>query len=699
MNRYLLAVALPLSCVAAQDAPPVFVPTVVPAVRMRCAGLPELREQWPTTAIGRLFADPDMEELVETASAWLLQQEQHNIAVYKAAVDLQVELDDIDVRKLCNAGNPLGALSASFDQVRRFEFFVTMATPGQQQFVRPLTATVVSCLPQHEGRWTRAFEDVAQLHRRSTWFDELEAAKVDGYSAYRFQPRKAATGEQPALLQGIGRWQLHLPGTFIYGSGLPKELGSVEIAPQKDPAGIVMDIGIKGYMRPFLRGADLPEGFGLELLQRLQLRESFDGDQLLEEIELILSPGVERTGLVGALLNGDGELAPQALPKGAIAQVRFAVAYEQLFDAVVELVKDEFGGKLPLPDGVVADIKKALDGSVSIGACAPAPGGLIPRIYLTLGLADADAFDRILKWGIDAGLPTKNTKLSGHEVTNLRIPDMPQGIMPAFCRVDDKLHIAESGRSLRAFLKAQKTGAIAMDVGDLEPVAGAGELVKGFETRFDLAQLYRSFYVNWLSLLELSMGGDMVIGKHEMPEPDLVEEFAGKLLGTVRRTGDSYVLRHRGATGGPVVSGYLMMWGAVLQETSNDRNTSVLLTAMAKTRLEKLARALEKFELREDRLPKDLAELVVAEKLVDDALVVMPGKFTEEVVLPSGKKVMSSFRYYPNGVRAKCLQNEPAVLIEIAPRRYSRQFLGREGTVKRCYFLEESKYPIDLFGK
>lgn len=639
-----------------------------------------------------------MEALVDTASAWLLKQEQHNIAVYKAAVDLQVELDDVDIRNLCNTGNPLGALSASFDQVRRFEFFVTMATPGPQQLLRPQTANVVSCLPQHEGKWTRVFEDMAQLHRRSTWFAEQEAAKVDGYPAYRFKPRMSDQ-LAPESLQGVGRWQLHLPGTFIYGSGLPKELGSVEMAPRKDPAGILMDIGIEDYMRPFLVGSEMPEGIGIELLQRLQLREFFDGDQLLEEIELSLSPGVERTGLIGALLNGEGELTPQALPKGAIAQARFVVAYEQLFDVVVALLKDEFGGKLPLPDGVAADIKKALDGSVSVGVCAPAPGGLIPRIYLTLGLADVDAFDRIFKWAIDAGMPTKNTKLSGHETTSLRIPDLPQGIMPAFCRSGDKLHIAESGRSLRAFLKAQKTGATAMEVGELEPVAGAGDLVKGFETRFDLAQLYRSFYVNWLPLLELSSGGSMVIGKDEMPEPDLVEEFAGKLLGTVRRDGDSYVLRHRGATGGPVLSGYLMMWGMVLQEAGNDRNTSVLTGAIAKTRLAKLYGALNAFELREARLPKDLAELVVAEKLADDALVVTPDQFTEEVLLPSGKKLISSFRYYPNGVRAKCLQNEPAVMIEIAPRRYSRQFLGRDGTVKQCYFRQESEYPIDLFGK
>lgn len=697
MIRYLIALASPLSWLAAQNAPPVFVPKATPVVRMRCAGMGELRARWPATAIGRLFAEPDLEDLVATTSTWLRSQEERRHDIYQAAVDLQVDLDPIDIRNLCNGVNPLGALLASFSQVRRFEFFVTLATSDEGR-VRTDTATVVSCLPQYEGKWTRLFEDLAQTHRRSPWFDEQETAKVDGYSAYRFTPKRGVDPDQRPPPAGIGKWLLHLPGTFIYGSGAPEQLGSVEMAPKQEMTGLQVDVSIPDYMRPFTNGAPVADGFGLGLLQRLQVRAFFDGDQIVDEIDLSLTPGKDRAGLVGALLSGTGKLAPQALPKGAIAQIRCSVAYDKLYESVVDLIKNEFNGEIPLPNDVMADLGKVLDGSLSFGVCAPAPGGLIPRLYATLGLADTDAFDRISKWAVDAGMPTKTSKLSGHECTSLKLPDMPQGIMPAFVRVGDKLHIAESGRSLRTFLKAQKDGADAMDVGELEPVAGQGELVEGFEARFDMAQLYRSYYVNWLPLLELAAGGSMAISRDDMPDPDLVDEHVGKLFGTVRRDGDHYVLRHRGPVGGPILGAYMMMWGTIVSEAANDRTASVMKNAIAAHRLKMVGKALETFEQREDRLPKDLAELMDAEKLPDDALLVPEDELTEEFTLPSGKKLRSSFRYFPEGVAAQCMPGENAIMIEIAPRAFSRQFLGRSGTVKRCYF-SESKTPIDSFGK
>ena len=74
-------------------------------------------------------------------------------------------------------------------------------------------------------------------------------------------------------------------------------------------------------------------------------------------------------------------------------------------------------------------------------------------------------------------LPTKRVRYSGIECTVLKIPDMPNGIQPAFCRVDGMLHLAESALSLRALLKVQDKVTVAMDVGDAPLPLVAGDVL------------------------------------------------------------------------------------------------------------------------------------------------------------------------------------------------------------------------------
>ena len=97
-------------------------------------------------------------------------------------------------------------------------------------------------------------------------------------------------------------------------------------------------------------------------------------------------------------------------------------------------------------------------------------------------------------------------------------------------------------------------------------------------------------------------------------------------------------------------------------------------------------------------MPKDLAELVSVQKLAADALLVPGDELAEEFTLPTGDKLRSSFRYYPDGVDTRCLGDEPAIMIQIAGGSSLRRFLGRSGTVRTSYFTE-ARQDVDEFGK
>ena len=72
-------------------------------------------------------------------------------------------------------------------------------------------------------------------------------------------------------------------------------------------------------------------------------------------------------------------------------------------------------------------------------------------------------------------------------------------------------------------------------------------------------------------------------------------------------------------------------------------------------------------------------------------------RYLAAFVLPSGKRVMSSFRYFPRPVRVDRRGSE-AVLIEIAPHVYRRSYLTKHGQVVRM-LGDESRQSIDSFGK
>ncbi|MFT4511469.1 MAG: hypothetical protein ACI89X_000055 [Planctomycetota bacterium] len=670
----------------------------MPLISIRAEGVQELVKAWPNTKLGKLMADEDVVDAAASTLNYtkLYLTRRQAVRDSFAQLDLFDEMDPYEVASLYAVGdNDLWRLFRfPIEEVTRAE--LTVRATDDLRSKAPSFATFLSCSPRYEGRWTQAFEQEAQRHRTSQLYKEVPGTKIDGFPAYSFKAPESVTGNKFGFGGAYERWMMHMPGTFVYGSG--KTNSDATQAKQSDEAAISMELDLQTYLSLFRRmGVGIPKEFstlGFDKLKTLKWSGRFRGELIEDKLEVQLTdkPG----GLVGALLTGTGKLPAQALPKGAIAQLRSSVNLEMIAALLPALTNG-----LDLPEKVIKQVMKALDGGIAVSCCAPAPGGFIPRMYLSLGIADETALDGLFKTFLTDSLPTKTVTYSGIECTVLKFPDMPNGIQPAYCRINGILHLAESALSLRAFLKVQDEDTVAMDGGDAPEPGGIGELLPSFDWRFDEAQLYRCFYRDWLPLYEIGgLASAAPIRRKDLPEPDVVEMYCGKSRGVLRKDGDKYSLVMLGALGGPELAALTMTWGPMLVDKMGDYQTDQLMHRLARHKLEAVHTSLEKFQKREKRLPKDLAEWFTAEKLADDAMLLPADDLAETFTLPDGRNLKSSFRYFNEPVRFQTSTGEggKTILIEIRTKSYNRITMTTKGVVPNAYGPDNQK-PIDQFGK
>ena len=683
----------------AQDPAQPAATVAAPLLVIRAEGVQELLQQWPNTRLGKLLAD---EEVAPTAKAIRdytsnsLKRRDAVLASFNSAAML-ADLQPYEVAYLYSAGNTDVWQMFRFpvEEVTRAEMLV--ATVDQQGYSPPIFVTALSCSPRHEGRWTQAFELEAQAKRNSPIFTEVPGTKIGGFPAYSFRSSLATPEEDYLDQMMMARWMLHMPGTFVYGGGEAHHLAKVAAEAIPDAAEIALEFDLGSYVSMFQRmGMGIPAEFsalGFDGLKTLRWSGHFVGELVQDEFEAELSD--EPKGLVGALLTGTAKLPAQAMPEGAIAQLRAAINLSLLAD-LVPILSDG----ADVPEEIVKDVLAAFDGGVALGCGAPATGGVIPRVFFSANIQDEAACQRLLKKLLPTDLPTKEVEYSGIRCQVLKIPGLPNGIQPSYCVHNGKLHVAESGLSMRAFLKAQEDGDEAMDVGDTPMPQGPGELLANIDLRLDEAQLYESFYTNWLPLYELANGNEPApVKRKDMPEPEVVAEYVGKTRGILRKQGNRHTLMMLGALGGPETAALAMTWGPMICSNLDDYQIDQLAQRLGQTKLAVVHTAIEAFEKREHRLPKDLAELFQAQNLPTDALLMPGDELAEPVALADGKTAMSSFRYFSKPVKFETLTGEdgPTILIEIRPRRYSRVIMTSSGAIPETYGPDSMK-PIDQFG-
>jgi len=127
--------------------------------------------------------------------------------------------------------------------------------------------------------------------------------------------------------------------------------------------------------------------------------------------------------------------------------------------------------------------------------------------------------------------------------------------------------------------------------------------------------------------------------------------------------------------------------------------TDRLADIICRNKLRSIGVAMSAFEQREGRLPMNLAELFVAEKLPGDAFLMPMDELAETFELASGAQVKTSFRYFPDSVDVgRGPGDAGALLIEIAPSPSGRCCLQGDCKTRNLYG-EESRRDIEEFGR
>ncbi|MFN7587222.1 MAG: hypothetical protein ACK5UQ_01725 [Planctomycetota bacterium] len=678
-------------------APPFVIPRQGLFVDLRADEVPTLANQLPSSALGRLLAEPDV------AAVWQLGQErlQRMRARRQLVADAVAKLPQPngEIERPGQGVDQLALetlLRVEWSDVRSFRF-VGLMKEGRQV---PIGAGVLRCPPKAEGRLTRQFEATAKVLADNPQLKAVADAKVEGFPAHVFTVADDSDADRWPGYEPLGVWMLHLPGTFAFGEGTPADCGTIGAAPAA-PAGIGLAMNLQAYLGIMTRGfgGGMPQeltALGVDQLQTFDWRGRFVGEHVLEEFELAFAD--KPVGLAPALWGGSAPLPKQALPEGAMLQLRIAADLPKLL-----ALAGEVGVALPPP--VAEALPKALTGGIALGVSAPPKGGLVPRMAATFGVADAAALQDALKQFLPPDVKTKQVQLEGVDCTSLLLDDLPPALRPTWCLVDGQLHVAESPNSLRDLLRAQKTGAEAMAVGDAPVAAGADEPMPSVDVRADLAAAYAAFHGTWLPLYELAeaaspMASKALLPRKDLPEPAVVGKHLGSVRGVMRKTTKGYVLQFQGPVGGPLAASFAATYGPMLSASMHrDYRTEQKELQIAQHLATEVWPKFEAFHKANNRWPKDLAELFVDQKLAADALLIPGDTDAEEVAMPAGdaRTVRSSFRYHPEAPMRVLEGNEENVLLSsVRVLGWQRISLTTKGEAKATYGGDLDSVQIEL---
>ena len=704
MKRLLAACAgLLTATISAQGL--TFASSQSPWIRFYATNVPTMLDQWPQTALSRLFSDEDALAAGRHAVQTTADALRRKAALRRAGLRVRAEnRDEALNRQLLRSQEAaiLRLLEMPVEEVQSAELVVT-GDPELGQRGYPRILRTMTCRPRFEGRWSKAFAAEAQLWRASGLVEAADDGKIGSFPAAVFDVPEQL--RELSRMISPQRWMLHLPGQFFYGEGRPEEMGAVGAAPTSADAEIGASAAIATLMAKEASGQEIPL-FDLHSLTELGWSARF-ADAM---IHTTLRADYRRDpqGLVRALVRGEAPLPAQTLPGQPLAQLRLSLDLPELLGVLAEADED-----FALPAPLRELLEAACTGGVAIGCCAPPPGGLIPRLYVTADLADAASLQQLLGTVLPEGTPVKKRRFGDVEAVTLLIPDAPQGLQPTYCIADGQLHVAESPLSMRALLKA-RGGAPAMDLGDVLPPAGAGEVLPNIDLRFDAAAVYENFYERWLPIFTLANGYTQLplLARDDLPEPEVVREHLGKGRGVLRRDGNSVSLVQTSASGGLELTALMFTWPTMLVDEAlrPQYDDWTIHKSLASQQLETAHAALQRFELAAQRPPKDLEELFFVAKLTDDALWIPADSSADVVKLRDGREVRSSYRYYPTPLDLAELganmvpidggglhQGSPrAVLLEIQPGR-RRMALMDDGSTP-VVSGPASKTPIDQLG-
>lgn len=572
----------------------------------------------------------------------------------------------------------------------------------------PTSLAIVTPLPRAEGRSAAAFQDLCRQLEHSIDTERQGEQKIGGFPADVFGPRQRDE-DRSFLPEWYGHFSLlHLPGEFVYATG--DMLKSGHFGPTPAPAGEPgLDLSVRLQNMPSGTEEMQQLGFDVDGALRLSLRIR---DRLLQaEAAADVTPG----GLLAALLHGNAALPRQPMPAGGLLQLRLALDGQGLLQALKSL-QGPLGG-MGLGDGLQPWLQ-TLTGGVALGLLEPAPGGVIPRVWLSLSLQDPAAFATLVQ-GLpqgERGLQFETRKLAGHDCTLVRVPDLPKGLQPCYCVVDGTLHLAETTASLTQLLRNLQGDGEAMPVGAAPLPAGDGEPLPSFDLRFDHGALYRTYRKVWMQPLRLLLAVaprnyfpiemlQPLTDPDLLPPVDVIEQHVEPGRAVLRRHGKHVVYQEASALGGPLLTplfGFYVMALLTRSGEGSEWRLQALSNRIETHQLEQLATALQKFEHSHHKKAQSLAELAAAGLLGEDTLRLPDDDSPDTIAFTDREQqprtLRSSFVFVPEGIAVQSYASHSTL---VAVRRrpapspgdareqifasFNTVFLDTDGTVREEY--------------
>lgn len=644
-----------------------------PLVQIVVRDLPGLRAAFANTAAARLLAEPEVADAVDLMWSNLQAQGDRWLALTDAL--RAMDPGALCLPELCEAEAWRGGATDLLD----LQFGYALEIPKEGDAPGDMPAW----MRHHSYLAMRPLPEAmaARVARLEAFQAELRQALPPGNELAPDQTVFGAPGLQLApggnkarpehfqylVADAVPLWLAHRDGLLFGGVGAPPAFAALAAAPDTAPS-LEVTIEPRQYMQALILmamgwyffgeedyWASEWQLLGLDKVEKVTWRLSAADDRLQEEISFAIPKPA--TGILGAILQGAAPMPRQPLPDGALLQLRGGVDVHLLSQ---ELDAWLLRAELPtLGDlGIGDDLRQAWTGGVALALVRPAPGSLMPRLYVSFGVADANALQRLLgklwdAWNVDR----KPRRYEDTDCTQLTLDGAPPGMQPTFAVVDDALHLAESPASLRALLRARAAGAPpALDVGAAQRPKGPGRAMPGLEVRFDPAAIHAALQQIWMPLVGAAgdENGAPLLPIREMPDVATVTEHLAPGRGVLCLDGDRLVLRGEGLFGGPTGQALVTALGPVVSRQLTQRfhyAIESLRARLACAQAIAIHRAIVAYEKRIGRLPADLGELVAAGDLPDVSLLKIEGDAQPEPVLHDGKQIAaSSFRYYPKGL-------------------------------------------------
>lgn len=682
----------------AQDPPQRFVPKP-PVFDIAVQDLPGVLAALEKAHCGRLLAEPDAAQSFATAADRLGER----------------------IRRWWHAVDALAAAqSAPLDWERRLRrrlyaldwrtiHSASMAARLPDDAMRPVQITMtLDPVPGAEAGLAQQFDALAEQVWAHLDADGAAAKAVPQQIAGN--PARVLPPKQRESSEADGAWYLHLPGQFAAGTGDPQNAGTCARTTAVANPGFRTSLDLPRYVsmlaevfgapEPILRGL---QALGLAECRSIAWRIAPAGDLILDEIA-IDCPKFE--GLLGALVHAAAPLVDQPLPEQGLLQIRCTFDVRELVGAIDALLR--LAEQPTLAEaGLVEDLDKAWSGGLALAVARPPGGTPVPRLYASFGVVDEDALGRLLA-RLEAlpWITEKAIELEGQPCTQLRLADLPPAVQPTFCVRDGALHLAESGVSLRALLKAAAGGAPkALDVGDAPRPPGKGAVLPGFELRFDGAAIHAALTDIWLPLWELTTRRDTASAKPllqfgEMPDRDSVLPHLVRGRGVLRQRPDGVTLAMTGTFGGPELQMLVTTFGPLLSgpmTSSWQWETNSLLLQVANDRLARIHASIDTFTKDKGRRPASLGELVAAGAIAADVLLLPDDELAEKVVYDGKEVAKSSFRYYEHPLHAAPRGEDAELhLVTIATLGWMRAAITPNGEVVEGYGEFASKTIAEI---